>query len=63
MKPGAENTAPKLRNAARCLICLDVIESTHRHDFRTCTCGNVSVDGGPAYKRRCFQTDRWEDVE
>lgn len=44
-----------LRNAAQCLECGDVIESTHRHDFRTCSCGNLSVDGGLSYTRRLFQ--------
>ena len=40
------------KNSVRCLMCLDEIESKHRHDFVTCSCGNVSVDGGLAYVRR-----------
>ena len=40
-------------NAIRCNHCGDVIESVHRHDFRTCSCGCVSVDGGHDYLRRC----------
>jgi hypothetical protein len=32
--------------AARCLECGDTIESTHLHDFNSCSCGNVSLDGG-----------------
>jgi hypothetical protein len=58
-------TAPT-RNAARCLLCGDTIESTHTHDFRTCSCGNVSVDGGPAYRKRVFRGEpgtTWVDVE
>lgn len=43
------------RNAARCNICGDTIESRHRHDFRRCSCGNVFVDGGLDY-RRCGWT-------
>ncbi len=43
-----------IRNAIRCNHCGDVIESIHRHDFRTCSCGCVSVDGGHDYLRRCF---------
>ena len=35
-----------LKNAVRCNCCGDIIESTHRHDFKTCSCGRVSVDGG-----------------
>lgn len=40
-----------LRNAARCLLCGDIIESRHTHDYVSCTCGNIAVDGGPAYDR------------
>ena len=43
-----------LRNAVRCKKCGDIIESKTRHEFQTCTCGNVSVDGGHIYLRRCF---------
>ena len=42
------------RNAIRCNHCGDVIESTYRHDFKTCSCGRVSVDGGHDYAKRCF---------
>ena len=37
-----------IRNAIRCNICGDEIESKHRHDFVTCKCGDCSVDGGHA---------------
>lgn len=36
---------------AQCLDCLDVIESTHRHDFVKCECGNSFIDGGNDYIR------------
>ena len=39
------------RNAARCLVCDQVVESKHVHDFVTCPCGNLSVDGGLEYSR------------
>lgn len=42
------------RNRAKCLACGDVIESTYRHDFRSCTCGNLYVDGGLDYVKRGF---------
>lgn len=35
----------------KCLNCKDVIKSKHRHDFVTCSCGKVSVDGGNEYLR------------
>lgn len=41
-----------IRNSARCKLCGDHIESTHRHDFRSCKCGEIFVDGGKAYLRR-----------
>ena len=43
------------RNRAKCLLCGDIIESTHVHDFVTCGCGNLSVDGGKEYRRRLFR--------
>lgn len=44
-----------LRNSAKCLDCDTEIESKHRHDFVSCPCGNISVDGGRAYLRRMFK--------
>lgn len=40
-----------IKNAAECRVCADVIESTHRHDFVSCTCGEIFVDGGTDYIR------------
>lgn len=40
------------KNAARCKKCGDVIESKHVHDFVTCKCGAISVDGGNCYLKR-----------
>ena len=42
------------RNRAKCKICGDVIESRNTHDYVTCSCGAVSVDGGLDYLRRSF---------
>ena len=47
------------RNAAKCLFCGDVIESRSVHDFVTCSCGNLSVDGGLDYIKRCFKLEDW----
>ena len=46
-----------IKNAIRCNICGEEIESTHRHDFVTCKCGACSVDGGHNYLRRCFKEE------
>ena len=40
------------RNRAQCKLCKDIIESKHRHDFVTCKCGKLSVDGGYDYIKR-----------
>ena len=39
------------RNAVKCRLCDDIIESKHRHDFVSCSCGSVFVDGGSEYQR------------
>lgn len=41
-----------IQNAVSCNGCGDFIFSKHRHDFVTCTCGAISVDGGQDYLRR-----------
>ena len=43
-----------ITNKIKCKSCKDIIESKHRHDYRTCKCGKVSVDGGKDYLRRGF---------
>ena len=39
------------RNAVRCKICGDTIESVRKRDFRSCSCGACFVDGGHDYVR------------
>lgn len=52
-----------LRNRAKCLICGDEIESRTVHEYKTCSCGNLSVDGGLQYaKRGVKDLDKWEDL-
>lgn len=41
-----------VQNAVICNKCGDSIYSAHRHDYVTCKCGNISVDGGQEYLRR-----------
>lgn len=41
-----------LKNCIRCKVCGDIIESKSVYDFKTCSCGACSVDGGLAYLRR-----------
>lgn len=56
-----------LRNAARCNICDETVESRHRHDYAMCSCENLSVDGGLDYLRRGWigswtEMSEWESV-
>jgi len=41
-----------LKNKAQCVKCGDIIESIYRHDFKSCKCGAIFVDGGRDYLRR-----------
>jgi hypothetical protein len=51
-----------IQNAVTCLSCGDYIFSMHRHDFVTCTCGSISVDGGQEYLRRVGAIDACVDM-
>ena len=51
-----------LVNRIKCKKCGDVIESKNRHDFQSCSCGAVSVDGGLDYIRRCGEEDDYEEL-
>ena len=51
-----------LSNQVRCLKCGDTPFSTHRHDFRSCSCGAIAVDGGMDYLRRTGDLTAYEDM-
>ena len=51
-----------VRNMARCNKCGDVVESKHRHDFVSCTCGQMSVDGGHEYLRRLYGAEGFTEM-
>ena len=40
-----------MRNRAKCAKCGDIIESTYRHEYVSCKCGAIFVDGGNDYWR------------
>lgn len=40
-----------MRNRAKCKLCNNIIESLTIHDYITCTCGEISIDGGNTYRR------------
>jgi hypothetical protein len=51
-----------IQNAVNCLSCGDFIVSKHRHDFVTCTCGAIAVDGGQEYLRRVGDLSKKVDL-
>ena len=50
------------RNAAKCKECGDVIESKSVHDWVSCGCGAIFVDGGREYLRRGGDLDAIEEL-
>lgn len=50
-------------NRIQCNLCGDIITSHHRHDFVTCKCSAVSVDGGREYLRRLMTVGRSDYAE
>lgn len=52
-----------IENKVKCLICNTIIESKTNHDFATCPCGNVFVDGGKEYLRRgAVHMDKYQEL-
>ncbi len=56
-----------IKNAICCKYCNEIIESIHRQDYQTCSCGKVSVDGGLSYAKRSFPlssepTEHYEEL-
>ena len=50
-------------NAIKCGSCKDVVFSRARHDYRSCSCGEVSVDGGFEYFKVSFKKEEPEVVK
>jgi len=51
-----------LCNKIKCKKCGDIIESKNRHDFVSCKCGSVAVDGGNSYLKRIGNREDWEEL-
>ncbi len=50
------------RNAVKCKICGNVIESKHTWDYVICDCGQVGVDGGKDYLKRIGRSENMEEL-
>lgn len=46
----------------KCLQCGSIIQSKHRHDFTSCRCGALSIDGGGEYCRMIGTPGGFEQV-
>jgi hypothetical protein len=44
----------RYQEAVHCLLCDDVVYSINRHDYHSCSCGKVSIDGGRDYTKLAF---------
>lgn len=40
-----------LKSSIQCNNCKEILDSTHRHDYRVCKCGKCMIDGGVSYRR------------
>jgi hypothetical protein len=50
-------------NSVKCCKCNTIIRSKNRHDYVTCRCGDVAVDGGSWYRRFAFKDGAdWIDL-
>lgn len=49
-----------MRNRAKCRLCRDIIASIYQHDYVTCKCGEIAVDGGSGFGfvRHVWKTDK-----
>jgi len=51
-----------IKNRAYCKKCSIEVESKSVHDFRSCKCGSLSVDGGRDYLHRLGDPNTYIDT-
>lgn len=51
-----------VRNSVRCRECGTEAVSDNRHDFKSCSCGNVAADGGYDYLRRVGNVGSYDET-
>ena len=49
-------------NQVKCLKCGEIIRSKNRHDYVTCSCGAIAVDGGSWYLSRSGDLNNYEEL-
>jgi len=48
--------------AVFCKGCNEIIYSRNQRDFRSCTCGNMSIDGGMEEPRVLFKDNNYQSI-
>ena len=51
-----------LSNQVKCLKCGDEPYSASVHDFKSCKCGAIAVDGGQDYLKRVGDLESYEEI-
>ena len=51
-----------ISNKIKCKKCRDVIESKNTNDYKKCSCGAVTVDGGKDYLKRIGSEEDYEEL-
>lgn len=51
-----------LSNQVRCHSCNDTPYSANRHDYKSCKCGAIAVDGGMDYLRRVGDIRAYDEM-
>ena len=63
---GRRGDEPGRRRPARCDVCGDVVESRHPWDVQTCSCGRLTLSGGPKHRRVHWRAEPgagWTDLD
>lgn len=51
-----------IENKIKCLKCGAIIVSESVHEYKSCSCGACSVDGGNSYLIRGGNKENWEEL-
>ncbi len=51
-----------ISNRIKCKKCGDIIESKSTNDYKKCSCGAVTVDGGKDYLKRIGNEEDYKEL-
>jgi hypothetical protein len=52
----------RYQDAIHCISCDDVVYSINRHDYRPCSCGKVTIDGGKDYTKVSHESNAFYNM-